>query len=139
MLALETVTLLPGMMYGVPSVSRVNEPDNPNENEPVVALIGPVNVVPETVAMILSRNPIVIVLPAPPSVNDIPVLEVRTRSFASDDVALRTMYDAVASKTELFVDDIVICPFDADATVILEPAAIYDVPSTSLVNEPDIP
>ena len=67
------------------------------------------------------------------------MLEVKTRSFARDDVALRTTYDAVASKIELFVDEIVICPFDADATIMLEPAVIYDVPSTSLVNEPDIP
>jgi hypothetical protein len=97
---------------------------------------------PVSVAMMLSRNPMVIVLPAPPSVSDIPVLDVRTRSLASDDVALRTTYDAVASNVlppPVAVDDIVICPFDDDDIVIFDPATRYDVPFVSRVNEPDMP
>ena len=70
------------------------------------------------------------------------MLDVRTRSFASDDVALRTIYDAVASNVEPgpdAVDEIVICPFDDDDIVIFEPATRYDVPFVSRVNEPDMP
>jgi hypothetical protein len=35
------------------------------------------------------------------------------------------------------VEEIVICPFEADATVIFEPAAMNEVPSDSCVSAPD--
>lgn len=123
----ETIDIFcPAARYDCPVTSCVSDPDNPESNEPnPAALTFPVKRDPESVAMTLSLNDITTALPEPPSVMSIPILDVKTRSFASDDVEARTTYAALGSPPpDAAEPDTTICPLDKETIVMFGPATI---------------
>jgi len=77
---------------------------------------------------------------APPSINDKPVPAVRARSALSEPVNPMTTYDAFESpEPPVAVDEIVTCPFEAEAIVTFVPATRYDDPPDNCCNDPESP